>query len=71
MVAHEVCLEYDYFTTHEVLERLLPEGVDVPSAFETVGHIAHVNLRDEHEGHKTLIGQVILDVRLVACAGQQ
>lgn len=31
-------------------------------AFETAGHIAHMNLRDETEKYKYVIGQVILDV---------
>lgn len=42
----------------QILEVLLPEGVIVPSAFETVGHIAHLNLRDEHFPYKKLIAKV-------------
>lgn len=42
-------------------QKLLPEGSDVPSSFETVGHIAHLNIRDELIPYKHLIGQVILD----------
>ncbi|KAK1352474.1 hypothetical protein POM88_053413 [Heracleum sosnowskyi] len=44
-----------------ILEALLPEGLIVPSAFETVGHIAHLNLRDEHQAYKKLIAKVVLD----------
>ncbi|MCL7026106.1 hypothetical protein MKW94_013109, partial [Papaver nudicaule] len=44
-----------------ILEALLPEGAVVPSSFETVGHIAHLNLRDEHLPYKKLIAQVVLD----------
>lgn len=43
------------------MQRLLPAGIEVPSAFETVGHIAHLNLRDEALPYKKLIGEVILD----------
>ncbi|XXG71209.1 hypothetical protein AAC387_Pa07g0513 [Persea americana] len=33
----------------------------IPSAFETVGHIAHLNLREEHLTYKKVIAQVVLD----------
>jgi tRNA G37 N-methylase Trm5 len=49
---------------HHLLQKLLPEGSDVPSSFETVGHIAHLNIRDELIPYKHLIGQVILDKNL-------
>ncbi|XP_062211338.1 tRNA (guanine(37)-N1)-methyltransferase 1-like isoform X2 [Phragmites australis] len=45
----------------KVLEAILPEGIIIPTGFETVGHIAHLNLRDEHLPHKKLIAQVVLD----------
>lgn len=45
----------------QVLRTLLPDEVQVPSSFETVGHIAHVNLRDEHMQWKYLIGRVMVD----------
>jgi hypothetical protein len=35
--------------------------VDVPGSFETVGHVAHLNLRDELLPHKFVIGRVLLD----------
>ncbi len=47
-----------------ILRELLPAEVEVPSSFETVGHIAHLNLREQHLPYKNVIGQVILDVRL-------
>lgn len=42
-------------------QRLLPEGVEVPGSFETIGHVAHVNLRDETLPYKKTIGRVLLD----------
>ena len=44
----------------QILEALLPEGMIVPSAFETVGHIAHLNLRDEHLPYKNIIAKVLI-----------
>ena len=43
------------------MQRVLPDGVDVPSAFETVGHIAHFNLREEQLPFRHVIGAVCLD----------
>ena len=42
-------------------QRLLPPGSEVPSSFESVGHIAHLNIRDELLPYKHVIGQVIMD----------
>lgn len=38
------------------------ELVDIPSSFTQIGHIAHINLKEEYYPWKHLIGQVILDV---------
>lgn len=35
--------------------------MDAPSSFETIGHIAHLNLRDEQLPYRHLIAQVLLD----------
>ena len=43
------------------MQKLLPPGLEVPCSFETVGHIAHLNLRDELLPYKHLVGQVLLD----------
>lgn len=43
----------------QILEAVLPKGMIIPSAFETVGHIAHLNLRDEHLPYKKVIAQVL------------
>ncbi|XP_030549803.2 tRNA (guanine(37)-N1)-methyltransferase 1 [Rhodamnia argentea] len=61
LVSCTLTLFYDYWSMNEILEALLPKGMIVPSAFETVGHIAHLNLREEHLPYKKLIAKVILD----------
>lgn len=58
---YELAMSYENFATDEVLKRLLPNLVEIPSSFEQAGHIAHLNLRDEALPHKHLIAQVILD----------
>ncbi|KAH9651019.1 tRNA (guanine(37)-N1)-methyltransferase 2 [Citrus sinensis] len=60
----EVCNVDEAFDFHsyvQILEALLPKGMIIPSAFETVGHIAHLNLREEHQPFKYLIAKVVLD----------
>lgn len=41
------------------LQRVVPEGIqEVTHAFESIGHIAHLNLRDALLPYKHIIGQV-------------
>ncbi|OMO80445.1 hypothetical protein CCACVL1_12950 [Corchorus capsularis] len=61
LVRCKLTLFYDYWPMNEVLEALLPDGMIIPSAFETVGHIAHLNLKDEHLPYKNVIAKVVLD----------
>ena len=59
---HVIDMTYDYLTSEEALKRLLKGKVDeVPSAFEIIGNIAHMNLRDECLPYKHWIGKVVLD----------
>lgn len=38
----------------------LPEDVQVPTGFETVGQIAHLNLSEEQLPHRYIIGEILL-----------
>eukprot|EP00742_Colponemidia_sp_Colp-10_P004034 GILJ01004304.1.p1 GENE.GILJ01004304.1~~GILJ01004304.1.p1 ORF type:complete len:487 (+),score=83.35 GILJ01004304.1:91-1461(+) len=60
-VQRDLLLGYEYWSTDHVLKKLLPAGLEVPSSFETIGHIAHLNLRDQFLSYKHLIGQVIYE----------
>lgn len=52
----------DQFTAKYKLDRLLPEAVHPPpTSFETIGHVAHFNLREAHRAYQHVIGQVVLD----------
>ncbi|KAF9609280.1 hypothetical protein IFM89_014474 [Coptis chinensis] len=61
LVTCRLTLLYNYWQMSEILEGLLPKGLIVPTAFEMVGHIAHLNLREEHLPFKKTIAQVVLD----------
>jgi tRNA (guanine37-N1)-methyltransferase len=55
-------INYEDYSADEVLSTLLAGKVEeVPSAFEAIGHVAHVNLRDDVLPYRYLVGQVILD----------
>ena len=54
-------LGYDYFSTDHILRQLLPPNIVVPGGFETVGHIAHLNLSEEQRPYGGVIARVILD----------
>ena len=61
VIPYQLQLGYEHLSVEEVLRKVLPNGVEIPSSFEQVGHIAHLNLRDEVLPFKHTIGQVIID----------
>lgn len=61
LVKLDVSLTIDHFSIADVLRRLIPEELsDLPTSYEHVGHIAHLNLRDEFLRYRFLIGETIL-----------
>ena len=61
LIDYEVQLNYDDMTMQDILGEVLPKDVTVPAGFETVGSIAHLNLRASQLPYKDVIGQVLLD----------
>ncbi|KAJ9157246.1 tRNA (guanine(37)-N1)-methyltransferase [Pleurostoma richardsiae] len=63
VIPYELKLGYDYWDPRDVLQAILPEELhdDIPTGFNTAGHVAHLNLREHHLPYKKLIGEVILD----------
>ncbi|CAK9838650.1 tRNA (guanine(37)-N(1))-methyltransferase activity Trm5 [Schizosaccharomyces pombe] len=63
LVPFQLTLDYDYWRADDILDAILPPGEkeDHPSGFTAVGHIAHMNLREEWLPYKYIIGKVILD----------
>ncbi|BFZ54237.1 tRNA(m(1)G37)methyltransferase [Savitreella phatthalungensis] len=63
IVKHTGKLQYANWTAEQILRSVLPEDLldETPAGFSMVGHIAHLNLRDQFLPYKQLIGEVILD----------
>ena len=63
IIPYELKIDYDYWSYHDVLSSLMPEEMkdDIPSGFNTAGHVAHLNLRDHHLPYKKLIAEVLVD----------
>ncbi|XP_010535993.1 PREDICTED: tRNA (guanine(37)-N1)-methyltransferase 1 [Tarenaya hassleriana] len=61
VVPHSLTLGYSYWNADQILKQILPAGVEIPSSFETIGHVAHLNLHDELLPFKDVIAKVIYD----------
>ena len=63
LACHPITTTYLHCTLPTILKHLLPTHLhdEIPSSFETVGTLAHVNLRDEYLPYKLIIGRVIMD----------
>lgn len=47
LVDHEIQLGFDNLSLNEILEKFIPPEIGIPSGYETVGHIAHFNLKPQ------------------------
>ncbi|OIW35108.1 hypothetical protein CONLIGDRAFT_651296 [Coniochaeta ligniaria NRRL 30616] len=63
VILYELKLDYNYWSYHDIIARILPEEFhdDIPSGFNSVGHVAHLNLRDRFAPYKKVIAEVIVD----------
>lgn len=63
LIPRKVELTYDFWKTDDIMAAILPEDLvdEAPHGYTAIGHIAHLNLRDEYLPYKHVIGQVILD----------
>ena len=59
--SNTLSITYDDFTFNEIIHSILPGDCETVTAFETVGHIAHVNLKEHLHVFKFVIGKVLLD----------
>jgi len=60
LVEEDIEFGFENLKASEALDMILPKEVLTPTGFETVGHIAHLNLDEEHMPYKFEIGEVFL-----------
>ncbi|ELP87959.1 hypothetical protein EIN_418080 [Entamoeba invadens IP1] len=56
----QVKLSISNFTLQEVMRKYIPKEITLPTSFETVGSLAHLNLKDEQMQYKHYIGEALL-----------
>ncbi|KAI9846304.1 MAG: tRNA(m(1)G37)methyltransferase [Thelocarpon superellum] len=63
VIPYSLKLNYDHWTYYDIMSSILPEDEqeELPSSFSIVGHIAHLNLREQYLAFKSLIAAVLLD----------
>ncbi|POS87571.1 hypothetical protein EPUL_000868, partial [Erysiphe pulchra] len=63
VLSYDVKLDYDYWSYMDIMTSILPEDAqgEIPVGFAIVGHIAHLNLREEYLSYKNLIAEVLVD----------
>lgn len=45
VVNYDVNIGFENLSVNEILEKIIPAEVGIPTGYETVGHIAHFNLK--------------------------
>jgi len=56
---HSLQLDASYFSIQDILQIL---SIPPVTAYEQVGHVVHLNLREEHQSHRQVIGEVCLTI---------
>ncbi|TBU11689.1 tRNA (guanine(37)-N1)-methyltransferase [Hamiltosporidium tvaerminnensis] len=55
----KLCLNFNYFSYKEILRKILPSNCKIPTSFEIIGEILHLNLTEDLLIHKKIIGEVL------------
>jgi len=63
VIPYDLHLDYTYWTYHDIMSSILPSNDqgEIPSGFSQVGHVAHLNLRDEYLKYKHIIAEILID----------
>ncbi|XP_053205883.1 tRNA (guanine(37)-N1)-methyltransferase-like isoform X2 [Panonychus citri] len=57
----EIELNFGNYNVHDIIDAIFPDEEKRVKSWSIIGHILHVNLRDEKLQYKDLIGQVLLE----------
>lgn len=57
----DITLNYDNWKADELIKAIIPEGIEAQTSFSRIGHIIHLNLKDELLPFKTAISEILLD----------
>ena len=57
----DIKVGYKNWNYNDVLKAILPEVSDGVGGFSTIGHIVHLNLDENLEQYKAIIGDVLID----------
>ncbi|CAG9939262.1 unnamed protein product [Clonostachys rosea f. rosea IK726] len=63
IIPYKADFDYTYWRYLDIMKSILPEELhdEIPSGFNTAGHVAHLNLREQYLPYKEVIGQIIID----------
>ncbi|GIC86739.1 tRNA(m(1)G37)methyltransferase [Aspergillus udagawae] len=63
MRPYDLTLDYDFWTYADIISSILPEDElqEIPQGFTQVGHVLHLNLREQYLPYKHLIAEILKD----------
>ncbi|GAQ04631.1 hypothetical protein ALT_1952 [Aspergillus lentulus] len=63
MRPYDLTLDYDFWTYADIISSILPEDElqEIPQGFTQVGHVLHLNLREQYLPYKYLIAEILKD----------
>ncbi|PHH51609.1 tRNA (guanine(37)-N1)-methyltransferase [Ceratocystis fimbriata CBS 114723] len=63
VIPYELKLEYDYWSYLDVISSIIPEDLhdEIPTGYNSVGQVVHLNLRERYLPYKSVIAQVIAE----------
>jgi tRNA (guanine37-N1)-methyltransferase len=60
IVNYDATITHENYSASEILKDILDDD-EIPSSYEMIGNIAHLNLREKYNDSKYIIGRIILD----------